>query len=328
VIKLIFKENAMIERRRLGLTNIEVSLLGIGTLTMSPMQRHLSVEDGAEVILAALSKGVTFIDTAQMYGSYPQLAAALKCWRSARPVVASKSAARTYDVMKQAVEDCLQQTGLQQIDIFLLHAVRDSEDLESRSEALACLKECRKNGLIKAIGASSHSARTIEILARHDDIEILHPMYNRDGIGILDASLDQMTAILRAARLAGKGVYAMKPLGGGHLRNDAQAALNWIFSSDAVDAVVVGMTSLDEVEMNSSIAQKIEIAPEFAHRVAGQPRKLFINSMICQNCSACVKACQQLALKAGMKNVEVDHSRCVLCGYCAPVCPKFAIRIV
>lgn len=318
----------MIEKRRLGATGIEVSLLGIGTLTMSPMQRNLSVEEGAEVILAALSKGVTFIDTAQMYGSYPQLAEALKCWKSTRPVVASKSAAKSRDAMKQAVEECLRQTGLAQVDIFLLHAVRDREDLESRSEALECLKEFRNAGVVKAIGASSHSAKTIEILAEHQDIEILHPMYNRDGIGILDASLDEMTAILRKARQAGKGVYAMKPLGGGHLRNDAQAALNWIFSSDAVDAVVVGMTSINEVEMNSSIAQKIEVSAEFAHRVAGQPRRLFINSMICQNCGACVKACQQLALKVGDKCVEVDHSRCVLCGYCAPVCPKFAIRIV
>lgn len=316
------------EKRKLGATGIEVTLLGIGTLTMSPMQRGLSVEDGAGVILAALNGGINFIDTAQMYGSYGQVKSALQQWQGKTPVVASKSAAKSEEAMRAAVEECLAQTGLPQIDIFLLHAVRDAEDLASRSGALKYLAEARNNGLIGAVGASSHSARTIAVLAETPAIEVLHPMYNRDGIGILDASLAEMTAILCRARDGGKGIYAMKPLGGGHLRNDAVAALQWLFASSAVDAAVVGMTSLAEVEMNIKIAGRVEVAPEFARQVAGQPRKLFINQMICQNCGACIKACQQMALKPGLKSPQVDSELCVLCGYCAPVCPRFAIRIV
>lgn len=316
------------KKQQLGNTGLEISVLGIGTLTMSPMQRGLSVVDGADIILHALAEGITFIDTAQMYGSYPQVSTALSRWEGAKPVVASKSAARTYEAMQAAVAECLCQTGLTCVDIFLLHAVRDAEDLAGRQEALRYLREAKEQGLVKAVGASSHSAYTIDLLAQTDGIEVLHPMYNRDGIGILDATLPEMTAILERARKRGIGVYAMKPLGGGHLRNDARAALRWLFDSGVVDAAVVGMTSRDEIDMNIQIAQNKTVDEDFARRVAGRERRLFINTGICQNCNACVEACQQGALQPGEKSPVIDHARCVLCGYCAPVCPKFAIRIV
>ncbi len=314
--------------QNLGRTGIEVSILGLGTLTMSPMQRALSVADGAAVILHALAQGITLIDTAQMYGSYPQVAAALRQWKGPAPVVASKSAARTREAMQAAVAECLQQIGLPQIDVFLMHAVRDSDDIEARADALSYLREAREMGMIKAIGASSHSARTIDILAGTEGIEVLHPMYNRDGIGILDATLDEMTDILKRARARGIGIYAMKPLGGGHLRNDAAAALRWLFASEAVDAAVVGMTSCDEVDMNVRLARNEAVDDSFARSVAGRDRRLFINTGICINCNACVNTCQQGALHSAEKSPVIDHARCILCGYCAPVCPKFAIRIV
>lgn len=318
----------MMEKYQLGSTGIEVTRLGFGTLTMSPMQRGLTVEQGGRVILHALESGVNFIDTAQMYGSYPQVAAALRQWRGPRPVVASKSAARTAEAMKQAVSECLEQTGLDCIDVFLLHAVRDAEDLKGRQGAIEYLLEARQQGLIRATGASSHSALTIDLLGQNPAIEVLHPMYNRDGIGILDATLADMTRFLHNARTGGKGIYAMKPLGGGQLRNDAAASLRWIFASDAVDAAVIGMTSTEEVDMNVKLVLKQQVSEEFARRVAGQPRRLFINGSLCINCGACIKTCQQSALKPGEKSPVIDHDRCVLCGYCSPVCPRFAIRII
>ncbi len=316
------------KKNRLGKTGIEVSQLALGTLTMSPMQRGLSVDDGSAVILHALTKGINFIDTAQMYGSYPQVGAALQKWLGPEPVIASKSAIKTYDGMMQAIEDCCKALHRKTIDIFLLHAVRDAADLQSREGALNALLEARQRGLIKATGASSHSAKTIALLAEDERIDVLHPMINRDGIGILDASLDEMISFLGKARENGKGIYAMKPLGGGHLRQEAAAALKWLFDSNLADCAAVGMTSFDEVDMNVAITAGLEIDAAFAGKVAGQDRRLFINEMICRNCGACIEACQQGALKPGEKSPKIDHSLCVLCGYCAPKCPAFAIRII
>jgi predicted aldo/keto reductase-like oxidoreductase len=312
----------------LGRTGIEVTVLSIGTLTMSPMQRGLSVEEGAEVILHALSSGINFIDTAQMYGSYLQVKFALRKWMGSDPVIASKSAVKDYDQMEEAISQCLDQLHRKKIDVFLMHAVRDKEDFELRAGALEALVKAREKGLIGALGASSHSARVIDLLAENDVIDVLHPMFNRDGIGILDASLTKMTSFLKKAKAADKGIYAMKPLGGGHLRQDAAAALRWVFDSDCIDSASVGMTTFEEIDMNVAVAMKETVERSFAEKVAGQPRKLFINEMICQNCGACIKACQQMALKPGKKAPIVDHLKCILCGYCAPECPKFAIRII
>lgn len=312
----------------LGKTGIEVTVLAIGTLTMSPMQRGLGVTEGADVILHALSAGINFIDTAQMYGSYPQVRGALRKWMGSEPVVASKSAAKGFDDMNLAINECLEQLHRKSIDIFLLHAVRDGEDFANRVGALEALIKAKEKGLVKAIGASSHSAKTIEILAGDDKIEVLHPMFNRDGIGILDASLQDMTAFLRFARKNGKGIYAMKPLGGGHLRQDASAALRWLFDANVVDSAAIGMTTFEEVDMNMALAMNQPVDCAFAEKVAGQPRKLFINEMVCQNCEACIKACQQSALKPGERFPLIDHAKCILCGYCAPECSRFAIRII
>lgn len=315
-------------KKTLGRTGIEVTVLSIGTLTMSPMQRGLDAEIGSEVILHALSAGINFIDTAQMYGSYPQVKGALRKWMGADPVIASKSAAKSFVDMECAIAECLDQLHRKFVDVFLMHAVRDKSDLEGREGALEALIKAKEKGLIKAVGASSHSAHAIELMAKHAKIEILHPMYNRDGIGILDASLSDMTSYLKVAIEAGKGIYAMKPLGGGHLRNEAAAALKWIFDQDIVDSVAVGMTTFNEIEMNVAVAMGKEVDSTFARKVAGQPRRLFINEMICQNCEACIKACQQMALTSGGRSPQIDHTKCLLCGYCAPECPKFAIRII
>jgi len=45
---------------------------------MGPLQRTLSVEDGARVVRAAVEGGITFIDTATLYGTYEHIARGLK----------------------------------------------------------------------------------------------------------------------------------------------------------------------------------------------------------------------------------------------------------
>ena len=58
---------------RLGRSGLMVSSLAIGTLTMSPLQKNLSPERGAEILLYAAEKGVNLFDTAQYYDTYEPL---------------------------------------------------------------------------------------------------------------------------------------------------------------------------------------------------------------------------------------------------------------
>lgn len=320
----------MLERRTLGTSDIEVTRLGFGTLTMSPMQRGLDIEAGGDLLLNALDAGVRFIDTAQMYGSYPQVASALRRWNGERPVVATKSAAKTEQAMNLAIDEALNILGLPAIDVFLLHAVRDEADFGEREGALNALLAAKRSGRVRAIGASSHFVGVMRLLAADQRLDVLHPMLNRDGFGIIDEPLDAMLDVLAGAKLRGKGTYAMKPLGGGHLRGDAKAALKWVLARAEVDAIVVGMTSADELAMNVATASGSSVAPELERRAMQQQRRLFINEALCRHCGLCISLCQQKALsfQEGKKAPAIDEKKCIVCGYCAPGCPTFAMRII
>ena len=63
----------------LGKTGLKVSRLCFGALVIGPLQKNMPVEDGAAVIRAALERGVTFIDTAELYGTYGHIREALIC---------------------------------------------------------------------------------------------------------------------------------------------------------------------------------------------------------------------------------------------------------
>ena len=62
----------------LGRTGLRVSKLCFGTLTMSPLQKNLSPEEGAKLLLHAYERGVNFLDTADLYGTYPHIRRALR----------------------------------------------------------------------------------------------------------------------------------------------------------------------------------------------------------------------------------------------------------
>ena len=46
------------------------------------------------------------------------------------------------------------------------------------------------------------------------EIDVVHPLVNKSGIGIGDGTIDDMLDAVKQAYEAGKGVYSMKPLGG------------------------------------------------------------------------------------------------------------------
>ena len=68
----------MMERRILGKTGISVSRICFGSLTMAPLQGNYAVDRAAEVMAYAFSRGINFVDAAQLYRVYPQIRAALK----------------------------------------------------------------------------------------------------------------------------------------------------------------------------------------------------------------------------------------------------------
>ncbi|MDD2944176.1 MAG: aldo/keto reductase [bacterium] len=65
---------------QLGNTGISIFPLIFGTLPLGPLQAGLSPQEGARLIRHALEGGVTMIDTATLYGTYPHVRLALQDW--------------------------------------------------------------------------------------------------------------------------------------------------------------------------------------------------------------------------------------------------------
>jgi aryl-alcohol dehydrogenase-like predicted oxidoreductase len=315
-----------LERRFLGNTGIEVSRMCMGTLTMGPLQARLSPEEGAELIVQAYERGVTFFDTADLYGTYEHLALALRRIPRERVVIASRCYEYTYRGMKAAIHRALEALGTDYIDIFGLHEQETALTLSGHEDALLCAADAKRAGTIRAVSVSTHAIEVVEALGDRHGVDVVHPIFNMRGIGIIDGHVEQMAEAIRKVRARGVGVYSMKPLGGGHLLKQALQAIAWVLSNECVDSMAIGVRDLRELEIDVALVEGRPVDEGALQRIACDKR-LFIEGW-CLRCGRCVKACHQGALRLGPSGLEVDHSRCVLCGYCVAQCRDFCIKVL
>ncbi len=307
-------------------SGLRVTELCFGTLTLGTLQANLSPQDGGKAIRKALELGVNFIDTAQRYGSYPHIKEALKGWKG-DIVIASKSHERDYKNMQDAVEEAIRDMEIDHVDIFHLHLIRSKEDFLGRQGALECLIDMKKKGLIRAIGISAHSAEGVSAVLGCDDIDVVFPIVNKNGFGITAGSLEDMINAIRTVKANGKDLYAMKPLGGGHLIREIHASIEFIRKLSIFDSIAVGMKTPDEVEFNVQIFERGYADEELMQKVKSAFKKLIVYDF-CKRCGKCEETCDQSAIKVGEKKAVVDYDKCILCGYCAASCPVFALRVI
>ncbi len=310
---------------QLGNTGLEVTELCFGTLTIGRLQARLSPAEGAVAIRRALELGINFFDTAHTYGSYPHLREALDSWDS-EVIIATKSKAANYDDMEKDVNLALEELNIKNIGIFLLHQVRSEEDLSERQGALECLLDYKKRGIIQSIGISAHAPSGVKAILNCADIEVIMPIINKDGFGIVDGTLKEMVDVVKAAAAKGKSLYAMKPLGGGHLIKEIPDAINYLRGLGAFDAISVGMKTPDEVEMTAQIFAGESIPQRLLDKIKTAVKRLIIYDS-CKACGTCEEECDQGAIKVEGKKAKVDQEKCILCGYCAASCPVFCIRV-
>ncbi len=312
--------------RPLGRTGLVVSQLCMGVLTIGPLQNNLTLSAGAEVLAYALQAGINFIDTAKIYKTYPYIRKAIKD-SGIRPVICSKSYDYTYDGMKQSVAEALDEMGLSSIDIFMLHEQESGLTLKGHRPALEYLLEAKQKGYVKAVGISTHSIQGVLAGAQASEIEVIHPLINIRGLGIMDGSREQMLAAIRYAQLKGKGIYAMKVMGGGNLNREAYSAFQYVARNKNIDSLAVGMKSRAEIDLNIAWMEGQRIL-DLEQIVANQEKHLLIEDW-CESCGQCIEHCRYEALQFNSNGLlEVSQEACLLCGYCASFCPNFCIRIV
>jgi aryl-alcohol dehydrogenase-like predicted oxidoreductase len=310
---------------KLGNTGLTVSRMCFGALIIGPLQSNMPAEKGALVIQAALEKGVNFIDTAELYGTYEHIRLAAKN-SGIKPIIATKSYAYTAEGAAQSVEKARKELDTDVIDIFMLHEQESRLTLRGHRDALEFYLNEREKGRIKAVGVSTHNIEVVRAVAEMPEIDVVHPLVNITGIGIGDGSVEEMLSAVEYAYKKGKGVYSMKPLGGGNLLHSYDECMDFVLKLPYVHSIAVGMQSVDEVQMNIYKFEGRVIPAELKEKIAASGKHLHIDYW-CEGCGKCIERCGQRALSMVGGKAQVDSEKCVLCGYCGSVCPQFAIKI-
>lgn len=313
--------------RPLGQTGIMVSPIIFGALTIGPIHKNLSVADGAAVIREALDLGVNLIDTAECYDTYPYIKEALK-GRNDHIYITSKSYAWNRELMEKAFEDCRRALDRDTLDIFLMHEQESRYTIEGHKEALDFLNEKKAKGQLIATGISTHAVDAVKAAADRDDIDVIHPIINKMGWGIIDGTRDEMLSAIAYAKSKGKGLYGMKALAGGKLADEARECFRWVYGLKDLDSFAVGMKSQREVRINVAWALGEEPDPADLAAYVVEKRHIEVRD-ICVGCGQCIRRCGQRAISMaeGAKTVTINVKRCVLCGYCRDNCEHNAIRI-
>jgi len=293
---------------------------------VGPLQADLSVDSGAKVIRSALENGVSFLDTAQYYKTYPYIKQALKGYPG-EVVLASKSYAYTRKMMQGAVEEARKETGRDMIDIFLLHEQESALTIKGHWEAYEYLLECKQKGIIRAAGISTHMVAAVRAACEIPEIDVIHPLYNYRGVGITDGAVQEMGLAITKAVSRGKGIYSMKPLGGGNLLAESREAFDFVLGNRDLHSIAVGMKSLEEVKMNVLVFSGREVPEALRDKVKSVPRKVHIESW-CTGCGKCADRCTAGAIRIENGKAVADPGRCRVCGYCGPVCEEFCIKII
>ncbi len=131
---------------------------------------------------------------------------------------------------------------------------------------------------------------------------------------------------LKLFKNMGKGIYSMKPLGGGHLIGDIEDALDFVKKLPFVDSIAIGMQSVDEIDADIQVMENGFIEESLKDKLRKKNRRLSVADY-CIGCGRCEKRCKQFGIKV-IEGRAYPNENCVLCGYCATVCPEFCIKVI
>src|SRR5437762_95473 len=223
------KEGDEMKKRKLGKSELEVSALGFGCMGLNYAYSHtIDKKESIALLHAAVDRGITFFDTAEMYGPYTNeelVGEALKPYRD-RVVIATKFGIKLQDGkqiqdshplrIRQTLEGSLKRLKTEVIDLYYQHRVDPQVPIE---DVAGTMKTLIAEGKIKHWGLSEAGIQTIrrahvvqpvtaiqseyslwwrrpeaEVLSTCEELGIGFVPYSPLGKGFLTGKIDETTA--------------------------------------------------------------------------------------------------------------------------------------
>src|ERR1700719_160211 len=219
------------QKRRLGKSNLEVSAIGFGCMGLNFSYGHaLSKEESITLVRQAVDRGVTFFDSAEVYGPFTNeeiVGEALKPVRD-RVVIATKfgfaidASGKGFDPksgrqagldsrpehIREVCDASLKRLGIEVIDLLYQHRVDPEVPIE---EVAGAVQELIAKGKVRHFGLSEPGAQTVRRAHAVQPVTALQNEYSLWTRG------PENNGILEACAELGIGLVAYSPLGQGFL---------------------------------------------------------------------------------------------------------------
>lgn len=198
---------SLIARRTLGKTGEQLSIIGFGGIVV------MNAETGAaaNIVAEAVDRGVNYFDVAPSYGNAQErLGPALAPYRN-KCFLACKTDGRMKNDSRADLEESLKLLKTDHLDLYQFHALTKMTDLDKvlgPGGAIETMEAARKEGKIRFIGFSVHSAETaLAAIDRYNFDTILFPLN-----WVLFSQANFGPQILKRAQEKKMGILALKSM--------------------------------------------------------------------------------------------------------------------
>ena len=217
--------------RKLGRTDLEVSLLGFGTAPLGDVYGATNPAEGKRAVDFAIASGINFFDSSPYYGltlAEERLGQALVGQR-VKVVLATKCGRYGLDAfdfsavrVTASIDESLRRLQTDYVDLFQVHDVEFGDAEQIIHETVPAMRKMQEQGKVRYIGITGYPLKTLVRIAEAAPVdtiltycrynlmitdmeEVLTPMVQREGIGLINA------AGLHMGVLTDKGAPAWHP---------------------------------------------------------------------------------------------------------------------
>jgi uncharacterized protein len=265
--------NGGVPRRRLGKTDTEVSIIGVGGYHLGSADTQ---DEAMQIVNHALDSGINFFDNAWEYhdGQSEEWLGKALSGRRKEAVVMTKVCTHGRDkkLAMQMLEESLRRLRTDYLDVWQIHEViydNDPDHIFGPNGAAEALAQAKQQGKVRLIGFTGHKNPAIHLKMLAHDFPfdtVQMPLNPFDGTF---RSFEEQ--VLPEARKRGMAVLGMKSLGGSGemVRRGAVTvaqALRYAMSLP-VTTTISGMNSMDVLKQNLEIVTKFQ--PMSEHELAG-----------------------------------------------------------
>jgi len=258
--------SAVLPKRTLGRTGVEVSMLNLGTWKSVGLDR---------ILRFAWANGIRYIDTAASYGSEPAIARWLKASPEVRKQIflVTKEHPTTPKGLIAGLDKRLETLQADYVDLIFIHAMGDRHigteiDWPKSREFKETADAIRKSGKAKFVGFSCHHPRQAEILQNAAEGGFVDAIMVRNNPWVAEEA--PMNRALDACHKRGIGLISMKQVAG-HMNLEEiakklpelkekklspyQGLLHAIWTDERFASVCVSMRNTDQVRENAEAAR-------------------------------------------------------------------------